>query len=52
MTSLKKHPSLVIAISIYLVIASGSLFGQANDDLVKMSQAMIDAGHPFEQLRE
>jgi PQQ-dependent dehydrogenase (methanol/ethanol family) len=38
MTSLKKHPWLVIAISSYLVIASGYVFAQASDDLVKMSQ--------------
>src|SRR5256712_1990368 len=38
MISLKKHPWLVIAISSYLVIASGYVFAQANDDLVKMSQ--------------
>jgi len=38
MTSMKKHPWLVIATAIYLAIASGYVFAQANDDLVKMSQ--------------
>ena len=38
MTSLKTHPWLVIAIGSYLVIASGYVFAQATDDLVKMSQ--------------